>query len=130
MTKQRFNVEDFPSLSTSRGKDDSPVVIIPEFIPLTAATLNLEVELLEQYNRARKLLHEANYDDDIPLNQKAATINSATSIIGALIKSQAELYSLERIKKIESVLIEVLKAFPDMQEEFMVKYAEALGPDT
>lgn len=130
MSKPRFNVEDFPSLRTEKADDDKSFVVIPEFIPLTAATLNLEVELLEQYNRARKLLHDANYDDEIPLNQKAATINSATSIIGALIKSQAELYSLERIKKIETVLIEVLKAFPDLQEEFMTKYAEALGPDT
>lgn len=121
-----FNAEDFPAL---REKPDANEQYIPDFIPLTAITLNLEVELLEQYNRARKLLHDANYDEEIPLSQKAAALNSATSIIGALIKSQAELYSLERIKKIENVLIQTLKRFPEMQEEFMNVYTESLGPE-
>lgn len=121
-----FNSEDFPAL---REKSEVNEQYIPDFIPLTAITLNLEVELLEQYNRARKLLHDANYDEEIPLSQKAAALNSATSIIGALIKSQAELYSLERIKKIESVLIQTLKRFPDMQEEFMQVYTENLGTE-
>lgn len=121
--KPEFNAEDFPSL-----KSKAEEVYIPDFVPLTSTSLNLEDELLEQYNRARKLLHDANYDEEIPLSQKAAALNSATSIIGALIKSQAELYSLERIKKIESVLIATLKKFPDLQEEFMEAYTMNLGP--
>lgn len=119
--KPEFNAEDFPSIAKSADE-----VYIPDFIPLTNASLNLESELLEQYNRARKLLHDASYDDSIPLSQKAAALNSATSIIGALIKSQAELYSLERIKKIENVLITTLKAFPDLQSEFMQLYTQNL----
>jgi len=118
--KPEFNLEDFPIL---RDKSDASEQYIPDFVPLTAITLNLEVELLEQYNRARKLLHDANYDEEVPLSQKAAALNSATSIIGALIKSQAELYSLERIKKIESVLIATLKKFPELQEEFIEAYS-------
>ena len=120
-----YNLEDFPNLKRETSADE---VYIPDFIPLTSTSLNLEVELLEQYNRARKLLHEANYNQEVPLSQKAAALNSATSIIAALIRSQAELYSLERIKKIESVLIETLKKFPEMQEEFMTLYTENLGP--
>ena len=119
--KPEFNAEDFPTIAKSADE-----VYIPDFIPLTNASLNLESELLEQYNRARKLLHDASYDDSIPLSQKAAALNSATSIIGALIKSQAELYSLERIKKIENVLITTLKAFPDLQSEFMQLYTQNL----
>ena len=119
--KPEFNAEDFPSIAKSADE-----VYIPDFIPLTNASLNLESELLEQYNRARKLLHDASYDDSIPLSQKAAALNSATSIIGALIKSQAELYSLERVKKIENVLITTLKAFPDLQSEFMQLYTQNL----
>ena len=119
--KPEFNAEDFPTIAKSADE-----VYIPDFIPLTNASLNLESELLEQYNRARKLLHDASYDDSIPLSQKAAALNSATSIIGALIKSQAELYSLERVKKIENVLITTLKAFPDLQSEFMQLYTQNL----
>jgi hypothetical protein len=124
--KPEFNMEDFPAL---KGKTDASDVYIPAFVPLTATGLNLEDELLEQYNRARKILHDASYDEGIPLSQKAAALNSATSIIGALIKSQAELYSLERIKKIENVLIATLKKFPELQDEFMAAYSIDLGND-
>lgn len=128
-TKPRFNVEDFPTLAETGGPATEERYV-PEFIPLTSDNLNLEHELLEQYNRARKILHEASYDDSIAVNQKAAALNSATSIISALTRTQAELYSLERIKKIETVLIEVLKKFPELQQEFLARYEEALGDDT
>lgn len=121
-----MNFEDFPSLdgADKRQKPVAPKVVVP-YTPLTAMNLNLETELLEQYNRARRLLHDAEYDSDVPLNQKAQALNSATAIIGALIKSQADLYSLERIKKIETVLLDTLRAFPELQEMFMRQYTEA-----
>lgn len=119
--------DDFPSIDRPPTKaPDYDTPYVPEFVPLTAITLNLEDELLEQYNRARRLLHAAQYDDSIPLNQKATAINSATTILGALIKSQAELYSLERVKLIEAVLVATLKKFPDLQAEFLPAYEEGL----
>lgn len=120
---------DFPSLSNMSKKaeaEDLPVRVIPPYVPIVAADLNLESELLAQYNSARSLIHTATYDEDAPLNQKAQAINTATTVLGALIRSQAELYSLERIKKIEAVLLEVLKSFPDMQTVFMEQYEAAL----
>jgi hypothetical protein len=122
--KPEFNMEDFPVL---KGKADENDTYKPDFVPLTATGLNLETELLEQYNRARRVLHDAEYDSDVPLSQKAAALNSATTIIGALIKSQAELYSLERVKKIENALITTLKKYPELQESFMQEYTTNLG---
>ena len=118
------NWEDFPTLD--RGTNTSSVRVPTVYRKIESEELNLEKELLEQYNTAKQLLHDASFDETIPLNQKAQAVNSATAIIGALIKTQAELYSLERIKKIEAVLIATLRQFPDMQASFMTAYKEAL----
>ena len=118
------NWEDFPTLD--RGANTPSVRVPTVYRKIEAEELNLEKELLEQYNTAKQLLHDASFDETIPLNQKAQAVNSATAIIGALIKTQAELYSLERIKKIEAVLIATLRQFPDMQASFMTAYKEAL----
>ena len=124
---------DFPSLDKppNKGSDfDLPYKApAPDFIPLLAASLNLETELLSQYNEARRLIHIATYDDEVPVNQKAQAVNTATTVLAALIKSQADLYSLERVKKIEATLLDVLKEFPDMQEPFMKAYEIALNAE-
>ena len=122
----RINHPDFPSLSTLTSGDNEPK-LVSSYVPLTSASLDLEEELLAQYNLAKKLIHDAEYDSEIPLNQKAQAINSAAAILGALIKNQADLYSLERIKKIEAILLRTLQRFPSLQEDFMAEYSTALG---
>lgn len=118
--------DDFPSLA-SKPKTADEAVYVPAFVPLTAETLNLETELLDQYNAAKKLYHDASYDEKIPLNQKAQALNTISSVVATLIRSQQELYSTERVKKIESSLIATLRAFPDVQAVFMVAYEKALN---
>jgi hypothetical protein len=120
-----MNHPDFPSLANLAGPS-SPDRLASTYTPLTDRTLNLENELLAQYNTAKKLIHDAEYAEDVPLNQKAQAVNSATAVLGALIKSQSELYNLERVKKIEAVLLRTLQSFPDMQEAFMRDYSAAL----
>lgn len=120
-----LNSPDFPSLANLAG--DTEQEYHAPYIPLTNNTLDLENELLAQYNLAKKLIHDAEYDPEIPLNQKAQAINSAASILGALIKNQSDLYSLERIKKIEAILIRTLQRFPELRDSFMAEYSTALG---
>lgn len=121
-----MNFEDFPSLSREREArgEDTLDPVIPELEELTLKGLNLKVELLTQYNRTRQMLHTASYDDKIPLNQKAQVINAASSILSQLTRSEAELHSVEEVKKIEAVLITTLKEFPELQEAFLKRYAE------
>jgi hypothetical protein len=131
-----MNFEDFPTLSRKRPARYAEVIadappepieeiVIPELAKLTLGDLNLKSELLTQYNSARQLLHDASYNPATPLNQKAQVINSATSILGQLTKSEAELHSVEEVKKVEAVLITTLKLFPELQEEFLKQYALA-----
>lgn len=118
-----LNHPDFPSLGLEQQQDP----LLPEyveFVPLTAEGLNLESELLIQYNEARHMIHVAN---NAPIRERTQALHAATAILAALTRSQAELYSLERIKKIESVLLEVLKEFPDLQKPFLERYEAALN---
>lgn len=125
MATKKF--DDFPSLESDAIKDPSDEVV-PEFIILTPDKLNLESELLAQYNEARRLMFDAQYGTiPIPVNQRAQAVNTATTVLAALTKSQAELYSLERIKKIENCLLETLKAYPELQEAFLISYEAALN---
>ena len=114
----------FPSLEGAL--EDSSIVMVP-YVPITAEQLNLEDEILSQYNAARKLYHDSSYDLEVPVNQKAQVLNSISAIIATLVKSQQDLYNMERIKKIESILLATLKRHPELQQDFMQDYKRAFG---
>ena len=92
----------------------------------TLATLNLDKELLAQYRNAQSVLEDTLYDEQTPANQKAQVLNTITSILQQILKSQTELYDSERVKKIESTLISVLKKYPELAQAFIVDYEQAL----
>lgn len=85
--------------------------------------LDLEVELLAQYKKAQALLDDA---DKEPLNQKAQTLNAITLILQAIIKSQQDLYNIERLKTLENTLIKVLQEFPEIKHQFLEAYEKEL----
>lgn len=85
--------------------------------------LDLEVELLAQYKKAQALLDDA---DKEPLNQKAQTLNSITLILQTIIKSQQDLYNIERLKTLENTLIKVLQDFPEIKHQFLDAYEKEL----
>lgn len=87
------------------------------------ATLDLSAELYAQYVKAKNLLTESSSE---PLNQKAQTLNSIVSVLAVIAKIRTELYNAERLKKLESCLIEALLEFPALQEAFMERYEREL----
>jgi hypothetical protein len=117
----------FSSFSDFPDTVEEEVLDTPYIPYVEVDSIDIEKEMLAQYNRAQRLLHDASFDNEIPLNQKTQAITAATSILSQLTKSQADLYSSERFKKIENVLLETLKKFPEMQEVFMEAYEEALS---
>ena len=88
--------------------------------------LDLSQELLQVYNKAKLLLSEAEYDESIPLNQKVQAVNSIAAILQTIAKTQETLHNTQTITKIESVLINTLKNFPEIREEFLAAYEAAL----
>lgn len=89
--------------------------------------LDLEQELLQQYNLTKKLLGEVLEDDGVPANQKAQVVNSCTNILKELTQTQTELYNAERLKQMESALIRCLKTLDKTaQQEFLMSYKHVL----
>lgn len=90
--------------------------------------LNLEKELVLQLLTVQKLQREVLAESDIPANQKAQTVNAVAANLATLAKLQTEVYTSERLKKIEQILISVLQVMPlEQQESFLTAYEEALG---
>lgn len=95
-----------------------------EDLPKELKSLNLDSELLIQYQNA-KALYGISYQD--PTNQRTAVLNTITSILAQIVKLQTDLYDAEYTKRIESTLIKTLKQFPDLQAEFFKNYEAALN---
>ncbi len=88
--------------------------------------LDAQQELLDQYNTAKRLLSDAEYSEEIPLNQKAQALNTISTILGNIIKSRTELYNSERLRLLEATLLEVLQEFPELASAFMPLYETRL----
>ena len=89
--------------------------------------ISLEQELVRQL-RVTQLLQAAVIEDpDVPANQRAQTANAVAGILANLSKLQVEIYTSDRLKRIESILIEAVKKLPaDAQRQFLEDYAEML----
>ena len=88
--------------------------------------LDAQAELLEQYTTAKRLLSDAEYDEQTPLNQKAQALNTISNILGNIVKNRTELYNSERLRLLEATLLEVLQEFPTLAEKFMPVYEARL----
>ncbi len=102
----------------------------PPTPPVTRHTkledMDIQHELLRQYNTALTLYEAAEINDSIPLNQKAQAINTIQGILSAISKTQTELYNSERVKTLELTLIDTLKEFPEMSKAFLAAYEKNL----
>lgn len=109
-----------------------PPILPPTPMPrqITAASLselNLDEELLIQYQNAVGTFESIRYDEETPANQKAQILNTISAILTNIVKLQTEMYDAERLKKLESALITILQGFPDIKEAFLQAYEKALA---
>ena len=114
-----FNLANLPvdALLDLRGQIDNA-------LPARALKdLDMEHELVVQMQIVKNLQHQTLLDDAVPANQKAQVTNSCASALEALIRMQAKYASGERLKQIETHLIETLNRLPkDQTEEFFKWY--------
>lgn len=117
------NPKKFDKKPREKFVDPSPVTA------KTLADLDLEQELLQQYKDAKLLLSEALYDSsgETPLNQKAQIVNSITNILKQLADIKTQLYNAERLKMLETILVDTLKHYPELKEDFLANYKAVLG---
>lgn len=90
--------------------------------------IDLAVELAEQYGKAKSLYANIETDPSVPANQKAQVLNSLTSILSQITKSEGEVHNLNSIKKLENALIAALKISPKpLQDDFYAAYEAELN---
>ena len=84
--------------------------------------INLSEELVLTFQAAKTLLADAANDDETPLSQKSAIVNSLNSLLKNLADLQKSLYSVERQQKLEAALVEALKLHPTLEKSFFDFY--------
>jgi uncharacterized protein (UPF0147 family) len=90
---------------------------------MSLSELNLEHELLLQYERVKQLQQDVLNDDSVPANQRAQVANSVASTLQHLIKMQTEYSTAERFKAIEALMIKAMKRLPiEVATEFLAEY--------
>ena len=89
--------------------------------------LDLESELVLQARALQQLQNSVIGDESTAANQKAQVANSLSAALVNLVKVQNEVYYSERMKRIESILIDTLKDLPvEAVEAFLANYEQAL----
>lgn len=90
--------------------------------------LNLDSELYESYAKAKNYLAtiKDNPEGATP-TQVAQVFNTINGILKEILKMQTELYSAERVKKLEYAMVSALKLAPkDVQDSFFEQYEAIL----
>lgn len=96
--------------------------------PMRLSEINLEEQLMIQFHTARALQTATLAESFTESNKKAQVVNTTASTLQALIKMQTDFHTAERFKKIETILIEALRGFPeDLTHKFFEQYERDLG---
>lgn len=97
---------------------------IDKCLPATALKhMDLEQELVIQFQTLKMLQTITLEDKDTPANQMAQVANSVGASLQSLAKMQSDLYSAERFKQIEGMLINLLNTWPeDLTRKFLSDY--------
>lgn len=96
--------------------------------PTSLQDMDVVAELLNQYHVIRALQNDVLGKEEIALNQRAQLANSVAGLLSSLTKLQTSLYTSERMKRIEQVLIRhVMKLPEETAEAFLNDYAQLLG---
>lgn len=88
---------------------------------------NLESELALQLIIAQTLQNTTLEDFDASASQKAATVAQVAKALSQLASLQNEVYTSERLKRVERTLIETLNTLPpEAQQDFFKNYEAAV----
>lgn len=113
-----------PFTAQSTGQDAANRIKEAQLIPTATKLeqLDLDDELLTLYTKATALLRSSEYDDTIPLNQKAQAQNSLVAILSTIVKNREAVRNMTEIAAIEAALGDTLKEFPAIKEAFLASY--------
>lgn len=128
--------EDVQPSSTPFRWSAMPTETLLRFLDEIRATLpstnlvdmNMEEELILQYQAVRSLQNSIFDDETVPANQKAQVANSVASVLSSLADLQNKTYTSERFKRIETLLIRHLSKLPEETAAvFLEDYEQTLA---
>lgn len=98
--------------------------VLAEMRPMKALSeMNLEHELIDQYEKVKTMQREVMTDTDVPANQRAQVVNAVAATLQQLIKMQTDFYNAERFKAIEALMIKAMRKLPkEAADEFLAEY--------
>jgi hypothetical protein len=102
---------------------------IEEMLPVKdLKDLNLSRELVLQVQALQALQARVIEDPDVPVNQIAQCAGALSAALVNLVKLQTDVYTSDRLKRIEAVLVECVQTLPmQTQGEFFDRYEAALA---
>ncbi|VTU32217.1 hypothetical protein H4CHR_02967 [Variovorax sp. PBS-H4] len=102
--------------------------LIDEKLPVKdLKDIDLNRELVLQMLQTQQLQANVLKEDETPANQRAQVANAVAGIISQLAQLQAKVYTSERLKRIETALIDTLQELPkEAQNVFLERYEVAL----
>ena len=116
--------EKYPHL---KDKDLGAGAVLPtSAAPVELKDIDIGVELEHAFRIAKTLLDSCVNDSETPLNQKAQIIGALNTILAAMTKQRTDIYSAERVRTLESVLLKVLKRHPELSTAFLTDYRAEL----
>lgn len=90
--------------------------------------IDMARELVLQVQALQALQRRVLREEETPANQVAAVANALSSALSNLVKMQNDLYTSERMKRVELILIECLDTLPEkVQRKFFEMYEKELG---
>lgn len=118
-----FNWKALPIQTLLSYRDEIEQVLPPTEL----SKMNMEQELVLQFHAIRALQNDVIDDDTLPPNQRAQVANAVTSSLNKLSELQIEIYTTERFKAIENLLIRCLSKLPEsVAMEFVEGYEKIL----
>lgn len=91
--------------------------------PTTLGDISIDRELIEVFNRVKRILIEVETDSSIPANQRAAVAATAVNTLSQITRTAEALEREKRFKLMESCLVDSLKTLPnDARELFFTEY--------
>lgn len=92
--------------------------------------LNLSRELVLQVLALQQLQASVISDDDVAPNQKSQVANALSGALTTLVKLQADVFTTERLKRLESIFVDAINALPEeVKHEAIARYTEMLEKD-
>lgn len=86
-------------------------------------SIDLVGETVRLYRQTRKLLSKVLSDNKTPVNQQAQVANTLGTLLKGLSAQQTDLYNAERLKRLELIIIQIIRdVAPDVQDAFMARY--------